>query len=120
MHDPGNTNIAEQDYNDDVMFSLHESEDDMNVQETHTSTLHEQNEARKKVVRAGIPTNVWQAAKERVSRHEKALFGTAQQSFGGIAKIRERFWGWLQHNRPKELLTAASVTEATLQEALEQ
>ncbi len=32
MLDLGNTNIAEQDYDDDVMFSLHESEDDMDIQ----------------------------------------------------------------------------------------
>ena len=46
------------------MFSLDESEDDMDIQETHVSTLQEQNEARKEEVLAGIPTNVWQAAKE--------------------------------------------------------
>ncbi len=102
MHDLGNTNIAksmEKDYDDDVVFSLHESEDDMDVQETHTTTLQEQNGTRKEEVLAGILRKVWQAAKERVNRHEKALYGTAQEPLAGIAKIRERFWGWLQHDR---------------------
>ncbi len=73
MHDLRYANIAEQDYDDDVMFSLHESEDDMDVQETHTNTLQEQNAARKEEVLVGIPTTAWPAAKERVNRHEKAL-----------------------------------------------
>ncbi len=120
MHDMGNSNAAEQGSDDDVMFSLHESEDDMDVQETHTTTLQEQNEARKEEVLTGIPTKVWQAAKERVNRHEKALHGIVQESLVGIAKIRQRFWGWLLHDRPEKFLTAASVSEATMEEALEQ
>ena len=120
MHDLGNANIAEQDNDDDVMFSLHESKEDMDVQEVHTNTLQEQTEARKEEVLAGIPTTAWQAAKERVTRHEEALYATPQESLAGIAKIRERFWGWLLHDRPEELLTKASVSESALQEALEQ
>ncbi len=85
------------------------------------STLREQNESKwKEEVLAGIPTNGWQAAKERVNRHEKALYASPQESLAGIAKIREQFWGWLLHSRPVELLNSASVSEATLQEALEQ
>ena len=77
-------------------------------------------EARKEEVLAGIPTNVLQAAKERVNRHEKALYATPQESLAGIAKMGQRFWGWLLHNHPEELLTTGSVSDATVQEALEQ
>ena len=42
------------------------------------------------------------------------------ENLSSIARIREKFWGWLKHDRPNELLNVNSVSEATVEEALEQ
>ena len=43
-----------------------------------------------------------------------------EDKLSSIARIRDKFWGWLKHSRPNELLNVNSASVATLDEALEQ
>ncbi len=110
----GGTYIAETDYDDDDMFG---EEDDDDVETVPSASIAERNEVRKEEILTGVSARAWQDARERVNNHEKIYCMVPEERLSTIAKIREKFWYWLQQCR-SELMTVGSATDATLDEAM--
>ena len=92
----------------------------MDIEQARVIRNDERNEARKEEVRAAIPAAAWQRAKERVNGQERIFMKRPEDKLFSIARIRDKYWGWLKHSRPNELINVNRASVATLDEALEQ
>ena len=120
IHDLDGDYIREGDDDDDDLFGENIADDEMDIEQAKVVRNDEHNEARKEEVLVVIPAAAWQRAKERVKGQERIFLKRSDDKLSSIARIREKFWGWLKHSRPNELLNVNSASVATLDEALEQ
>ena len=121
IHDLDGDFLTESHYDDDDdLFGEKISDDEMDVEQARIVRNDERNEARKEEVLAVIPAAPWQKAGERINGQERILMRRPNEDLSSFARIRDKFWGWLKHDRPNELLNVNSVSEATLEEAMQQ
>ena len=76
----------------------------MDVEQARIARIDERNEARKEEVLAYIPAAAWQKAPERINGQERIFMRRPDEALSSIARVREKFWDWLKHSRPDELL----------------
>ncbi len=121
IHDLDGGFLTEGHYDiDDDLFGERIPDKKMDVEQAKIVHNDEKNEARKDQVLAVIPAAAWQKARERLKGGERILMGRSGENLSSIARIRDKLWGWLKHDRPNELLNVNSASEATLEEALQQ
>ena len=101
------------------MYNLYEHEqDDEIIEEMPVRTTAELKEVRKDEILAVVTPAAWQQVRLRINNHEKIYSRVLEASLSTIARVREKFWSWLQQCR-SELMTAGRAIDATLAEALE-
>ncbi len=115
--DLGGTYIGEDDYDDDNLFD--DEEDDDIIEDVPTKTTAELKEVKKDEILAVITPAAWQQARLRINNHERIYFRVPEANLSTIARVREKFWSWLQECR-NEAMTVGSATDATLEEALDE